>query len=203
MGKIRVLMNFTKQTGTLLLATAGAVVKGLAGDAGFDVKAIETAASELSEAIAAQPHGGVAATAVRDNKRDKLIAHLMKAAHHVQDNCDDDPAKVLSAGFQVKTFNRSATTLEVPSNVTIDFGRSSELVVKVNRIPNARTYEVRVAPIGPDGAVGPWQSAVTFTNSRGMTITGLKSLTTYSIQVRAVGAAGPTDWSDPVSHLCV
>jgi hypothetical protein len=208
MAEIRVLQSYIRQTDAQLLASAGAALKGLPGilmftDLSVDLKALETGANELTAAIAALPHGGAGATAVRDNKRAVLIALMQKLAHYVQDNCGNDPAVVLNAGFTVRSVSRAVTALVTPSNVTIDFGKTTELVVKVNRVPKAKTYEVRVAAIGAGGVVGPWQSAGLFTAARKMIVAGLTPMTTYSIQVRAVGAAGPTDWSDPVSHICL
>ena len=60
---VRVLQNFRKQTDALLIASAGAVIKGLPGNPAFanppvDLKVAQAAVDSLNAAIAAQPSGG-------------------------------------------------------------------------------------------------------------------------------------------------
>ena len=94
---IRILQNFIARTDAQLIASAGAVIKGMTGNSALpsapvDLKALQTAIDDLNAAIAAQPNGGPAATAHKNNKRDELIAILRKLAHYVQDNCGGDLA---------------------------------------------------------------------------------------------------------------
>lgn len=207
--QIRILQSYRQQPDAQLIAAAGAVIKGMAGNAVFavppvDLKAAEAAVDELNAAIASQLNGGPAATAHKNNKRAELIAILARLAHYVQDNCRGDAATVLNAGFTVAASSRASSPLEKPGIASIDFGNTAQLVVKVNPIARAKCYEVRTAVIGVGGAPGAWQSAGLFTNSRAMTIGGLTPGTTYAFQVRAIGGStGATDWSDPVSHVCV
>jgi len=83
-------------------------------------------------------------------------------------------------------------------------GDSTELVLKVTPIVHAKCYEVRSAAVCEGNTPGPWQTAGLFTNSRSMTIDGLTAGTTYMFQVRAVGGSTRySDWSNPVSRMCV
>lgn len=204
---IRALTGFKGQTDQQIIATAGAVLKGLSGNPAFpsppgELAALQSAFDELNAAIAAQPHGGAAATAHKNDKRDTLIALLRKLAHYAQDNCGNNLAAFLSSGFLAATNNRTRLPLEKPSIVSVDNGNSTELVLKVNRVDRARSYEVRFAAVTADGTLGPWQFAGTFTNSRAITVSGLAPGTNYAFQVRAVGGStGYSDWSNPVSHM--
>jgi chitodextrinase len=77
-------------------------------------------------------------------------------------------------------------------------------VLKVTPIAYAKCYEVRAAAVGADNTPGLCQTAGMFTNSRSMTIDGLTPTTTYMFQVRAIGGSTRySDWSNPVSHMCV
>jgi hypothetical protein len=88
--------------------------------------------------------------------------------------------------------------------VAVDNGHSTQLLVNVNKVANARTYELQTAAIGDGGAPGPWQRGGLFTKSRAMLLNGLTPGTTYAVQVRAIGGStGYSDWSDPVSHMCM
>jgi hypothetical protein len=205
---IRVLQNFAKQSDAQLAAFAGAIVQGMTGSTVFasppvELKALQAAADDLVAAVAAQPHGGAAATAFKNNKRQELTALLRRMAHYVQDNSGGDTATVLNAGFTLTASSRAGSALEKPSILKIDFGNTTQLVLKVRPVVRAKCYEVRYAAAGNGGAVGPWQTGGSFTNSRSMIITGLTPGTSYAFQVRAFGSGGYTDWSDAVTHICV
>ena len=128
---------------------------------------------------------------------------LRKLAHYVQDNCGNDLAVFLSSGFLAAATNRARSPLAKPSILSVDYGNTTQLVVKVSPVVRAKCYEVRLASLGAGGTPSPWQNAGLFTNSRSMTINNLTPGTTYAFQVRAVGGStGYTDWSDPVAHMC-
>ena len=168
-----------------------------------ELKAVQTAADDLASALAAQPHGGTAATAFKKNKRDELISLLRRMAHYVQDNSGGDSAVVLSTGFALTAWRPAGSTIEKPSIMRIDFGNTSQLNVRVRPISRARCYEVRYAAAGGGATESPWESAGLFTNSRLMIVSRLTPGTTYVFQVRAIASNGYSDWSDSLSHICV
>ena len=164
---------------------------------------MQVAAEDLKEALSAQAHGGTAATAEKNNKREILITLLRKLKHYVEDNCNNDLAVLLSSGFQAAATSRTRSALANPAILGIDFGNSTELVLKVTPIAHAKCYEVRSAAVGAGGVPGGLQTAGLFTTSKSMTIAGLVPGTTYTFQVRAVGGStGYSDWSNPVSRMC-
>ena len=126
---------------------------------------------------------------------------MRKLKHYVEDNCENDLAILLSSGFQAAAANRDRSPIANPSILGIDRGKSDELMLKVTPIARAKCYEVRSAVVNSGNGQGPWQQAGIFTSSR-ITIANLVPTTTYAFQVRAVGAAGNTEWSDPVSNMC-
>jgi hypothetical protein len=206
--RIRVADRFFKLSAEQLVTMAGAVVTGLTDNAAFpaptvDLKAVQSAAESLNEALSAQAHGGPAATAEKNNRREALVALLRKVKHYVEDNCGNDLAVLLSSGFQAAASTRNRSPLASPAILSVDFGNSTELMLKVTPIERAKCYEVRSAAMGAGNAPGPWQPAGLFTNSRSMTIPGLVPGTTYMFLVRAIGGStGSSDWSNPVSHIC-
>ena len=206
---IRIADGLLTQSAEQLITTAGAVVNGLTGNPSFpapplDLKTVQAAVDDLNAALAAQPHGGPAATAEKKNRQEALIALLRTLRHYVENNCGNDLSVLLSSGFQAASTTRARSPLANPSIVNVGLGNSTELVLKVTPIAHARCYEVRLAPVGPGNAPGPWQTAGLFTSSRSMTIDGLVPGTTYKFQVRAVGGSTRySDWSNPVSRMCV
>jgi hypothetical protein len=186
---------------------AGAVIAGLTNNPSFpaptvDLKGVQAAADDLNAALAAQAHGGSAATAEKNNKQEALITVLRKVKHYVEDNCGNDLAVLLSSGFQAAATTRNRSPLANPSILSVDIGNSTELELKVTPIARAKCYEVRMAAVGTGNVPAPWQNAGLFTASR-ITIANLVPGTTYVFQVRAVGGSnGYTDWSNPVSRMC-
>ena len=205
---VRIADGFRGQSAEQLAATAGGIITGLTGNPAFpslpvELKTVQAAVDELNAALAAQAHGGTAATAEKNNKQEALITLLRKLKHHVEDNCGNDPATVLSSGFQTAVATRTRAPLANPSILGVDRGNSGELVLKVTPIARTKCYEVRSAAVGAENAPGAWQSAGLFTNSRAITIAGLVPGTTYSFQVRAFGGSTRySDWSNPVSCMC-
>jgi hypothetical protein len=110
---------------------------------------------------------------------------------------NDDSAAILSSGFSVNSINRTSTTLPKPSIENIDNFASTQFMVKLTTIPNARVHEVRINP-GDDRC----ENAGVFAQSRHILLENLKPGSTYTIQARTVGGkTGYSDWSDPVSHM--
>lgn len=164
--------------------------------------ALGTALSEFAAANAAAALGGPVDTAMKNVKREVLISLLRELASYVQDNHGNDLAKLLASGFEAVSTNRASVPLEQPIIKDIVNGMSTQLIVRVGRVDNARAYEVRYALIGPDGAPGPWQTTQLFTSARGMKVGGLTPGGMYLFQVRAVGGStGYSDWSNAVSHM--
>jgi hypothetical protein len=205
---IRIADGFRLQSAEQLVATGCAIIKGLTGNTAFpaptvDLKTVQAAVDDLSAALAAQAHGGAAATAEKNNKRAALVALMRKLKHYVEDNCGNDLAVLMSSGFQAAVRSRTRSPLANPSILDVSRGNRAELVLQVTPIAHAKCYEVRSAGVGAGNAPGPWQSAGLFTNSRSMSINGLMPGTTYVFQVRAIGGStGYSDLSNPASRMC-
>ena len=164
--------------------------------------ALNAAIDAFATASAAAALGGPADTAMKNQRREELITLVRQLAGYVQENHGNDLAKLLASGFEAVSTNKTSVPLAKPTIKDIVNGNSTELIVRVDRVDNARAYEVRHALIGAGGAPGPWQSGQLFTSSRGMKITGLTPGGMYTFQVRAVGGStGYSDWSDPVGHM--
>ncbi len=206
--RARVADRFKRQSAEQLVTMAGAVVTGLTGNSAFpaptvEIKAVQDAADGLKAALAEQALGGKAATAEKNKRKEALIVLLRKVKHYVEDNCGNDLAVLLTSGFQAAASTRNRSALASPCILSIEFGNSTELVLRVTPIAHTRCYEVRSATVGAGNVPGPWQNAGLFTRTRSITIAGLVPGTTYVFQVRAVGASSEySDWSNPVSRMC-
>ncbi len=205
--RLRVLLDFTHGPDRQVEEVTGAVIVGLNGNKNFphppvDSPTLQTGLNEFSAAIPAAIQGGRHATAAKEKKRHTLVNLLRQDALYVQANCNDDLETLLSSGFLAANTSRTQSKLATPVITSLGRGNAGQLVVAVKKVRNAKSYEVHCAPIGAGGAPGTPQILTGLTNSRSMPINGLTPGTTYTVQVRATGTTGTSDWSNPVSHMC-
>ncbi len=83
--------------------------------------------------------------------RDALIALLRKLASYVQEFGDNNLANILSTGFEVVSTKRAQQPLPAPTIKDIRNGNTTQLIVSVTPVANAKTYEGRYA-LAPAGA---------------------------------------------------
>lgn len=206
---IKVKTGFRKLQDSELAISTATIINEMTGNDKLpnpdpDLKTLQAALDALNGAKAAQFQGGTAATARKHGERAALIALLEKEARYVQNNSNNDPAVVLSAGFQVVTKAvRTKTQPGKPSNVTVEFGKTGELVLNTPPVARVKVYQVRYAALAGGTTPGAWTDAGLFSGSQTMTVSGLAAGTTYVFQVRAFAASGYSDWSDAVAHVAV
>jgi len=159
-----------------------------------DLTAAQTA---FETAMAACPQGGTQATVIKNNARDALTDLLRQQAVYVQGIAFDDLAMLLSSGFQANSTSRTQTELDTPVVLSVDNGDSTQLMVYLQPVDNAKSYEVQTST-----GTNQWQHAGTFTSTRNLVVGNLTPGTVYNIRARAVGGStGYSGWSDPVSHM--
>jgi hypothetical protein len=208
--KVKVKMGFGSLPDAAAVTISGNVAVGLPKT--FDLKTLvppvdpaglKLAHDELVDAVAAADQGGPKQTADKKKKRKVVDGMLEKLAHFVQIHCDNDLKTVLSSGFTAVASSHSQSPLGVPQIVSIVNGDAGHLVIKSRSIRNAKSYEVRKATVPPNAAIGPWELIGSFSKAR-IVIGGLAAGTTYAFCVRSVGGSTErSDWSDPVSHMCM
>ena len=104
---------------------------------------------------------------------------------------------LLSSGFNANSTNRASAQLDTPAVVNLVNGMSSQLILRMQPVVNAKSYEVQTKNGG-----GWTPQAGIFTQARKITLPGLTPGQVYSVQSRAIGGVtGYSDWSSPVSHM--
>jgi hypothetical protein len=127
---------------------------------------------------------------------------LEQLAHYVEANCKDDLATFTSSGFFVASTTKSASQpLVQPSIAKVVQKITGQLIVTIQALQGAVSWELRYAILGAGNTVGNWTSLM-LTSTKKTAIDNLTPGTTYTFQVRALGRLGYSDWSDPVNRMC-
>jgi hypothetical protein len=150
-------------------------------------------------ALLASANGGTPLTAAKNEARKPLENALRLNAAYVQGRPGLTLSTLLSSGFLANSTNHAQTELDTPSISSIENGVSGQLIAHLSPVDNAHSYQVQV--MTADGKV---VATINSTQARSVLIPGLTPGTTYTVQACALGGTtGQSDWSDPVSHMCM
>jgi hypothetical protein len=142
-------------------------------------------------AMTAAAQGGPKDTAVLKEARDALVSALRQTAAYIQTLNLDSLSAVLSSGFDVVVPNNNRSPLTQPILTRLDNSATTQLLVILQAVLNARAYQVQYSTGGPNAV---WLEAGIFPNTRGIIIKNLTPGTVYTIRVRAIG--GSTQYSE-------
>jgi hypothetical protein len=193
------------------VATQGvAVVDGMTNNPKFvnppiNPADLRTQVETFASLIAAAADGSKKAITERKKQRAVVVKMLRQLGHWVEANCNDDPAILQSSGFQQQATpvrNTPPQPLAGPPSFKLENGPTSgQLVMRGKPVPKAVSYTARYAPLGSDGKPGSWTELSPVTVIRSITVNSLTPGTTYAFQMRALGRAGYTNWSDSVTRM--
>jgi hypothetical protein len=197
----KVSYTFAQLPDTAIADYTDTIIAALTGNAGFPALPVTLATLGTQKItylakLAATAQGGTLATAEKNAARDVLVTSLRQTAAYVQSVASQDLTLLLSSGFQAASTNRAQTPLDTPVVLGIDNSASTQLILRVQPVANARSYEAQYK----NGA--GWLPGGIFTQARRMEIDSLTPGTTYTVQVRAIGGStGSSDWSAPQSCM--
>jgi hypothetical protein len=162
--------------------------------------ALQTALDNFVTGVANAAGGGPSATSARNNLRLILVGLMRQLASYVTVACQGDMTKLLLSGFPVQKPTRQPVgVLPAPANVTVTLGgRSGEIIVKANPVFGSSIYNWRLVNAATGAVVQTNQTPAANTLFSGLTPGG-----TYTVTLNAVGTAGPSDWSSPVSQMVI
>ena len=158
--RLRVSLAVLRSTDTSVVARGQAVVAGMTGNPDYsnppiDPAALKAALEVFSIAIVNAMDGGRKAIIARRDAREAVIRMLRALAHYVESACNDNMKTFLSSGFEPLIIVKSAPQpLSGTSIRRIAYGVSGQLLVRVNSVPQAWSYELRYAPLGPQARLG-------------------------------------------------
>jgi hypothetical protein len=196
----------TTDSDPLLINDTNVVLLGLTNNTAIypapvpTVADTQTALNNFSAAVAAKADGGQSATAKKNNLRLILVGLLRQLASYVGVACQGDMTNLLLSGFPIQKPTRAPIgILPAPQNLTVAHGAlSGSLDAAVNPVFGASTYNwtCTAATAGAVPLTGQSTAA-------SYTFSGLTPGVSYTIACNAVGAAGPSNWSNPASLIAV
>lgn len=152
----------------------------------------------LSTALHAAMQGGLQLTAAKNHARRVLLDALRDDAHYVQSVNNNNMQALLSSGFHACSTTRSRGPLDKTSITRIENAASTQLLVRLTPVRNAKTYQLQISVDGDGG----WREVGAYTQARRIVVERLTPGTTYTLRARAIGGTtGCSDWCDPVSRM--
>jgi hypothetical protein len=189
-----------------LITNTSNITTALTGNASYPTPAPTLAAVTIAKngfvtAVANAADGGLALTAIKNDKRVALVALLRQLASYVQVTCNGDMAVLLTSGFPLQKPSRTPIgVLQPPASLTVTLGaRTGELVAAAAPVNGAAIYNWRVTTAAAPNAVVQTDQ----TTAARTTFDNLTPGVVYNVQANVVGSAGPSDWTDPISQMVV
>jgi hypothetical protein len=150
--------------------------------------------------------GAKVAFAQRDSLRYELNKMFLLLASYVEFQADGDSAVLDESGMEVQPSRRATPQpLERPRIPKAAHGdRSGEMKVWMPvSLRKIKACELRYTVVNDqDVPAGDWTEKPVGDFRGPVTITKLKPGKRYAFQVRAIGAAGKTDWSESLIKMC-
>jgi hypothetical protein len=203
---VKPLIDWLNSNGAPLLANNAAVVlKGVGDNADIykdpdpPLATVQTALDNFSAGILATADGGRSTFAARDNLRVILVGLLRKLSYYVAGACQGNLENLIKSGFPPqKTVRTPVGPLATPQNPTLDHGpQSGTLAGGVNPVFGASIYTWSLA----SGIAGS-APIILQTTAAKCPFSGLTPGVQYTLTVNAIGAAGPSGWSNAVALFC-
>jgi len=201
-------LGLSKVSDADLVSRSNAIWTGMTGNPAYpsppvDLASFRSAIDSYAASIVAALDGSRKARVERDKQREALLSMLQLLARYVEIHCSGDIVTFLSSGFEAVSRTRTSPQPLPPARILrVEQGNTGQLLLAIQPLPRARSYEVRYAPLGSGGTPGTWATA-TFTSARrAAPVNSLTPGTTYAFQVRALGRLGYTDWSDSATRMC-
>ncbi len=192
-----------------VLSRLNAVHDGMLDNPAFpnppvDMAGFKAAIDAYTAAVAAALDGGKSAIVERDKRRTEAILMLRLLGHYVEAACKNDLQTFVSSGFVPASTTRTPPQpVSIPSILRVDQGNTGQLLVTIQPVAKARSYELRYAPVPPAGATVNWTTVAVASTKPATPINNLTPGTNYTFQVRAFGKLGFSDWSVSAERMSI
>jgi hypothetical protein len=208
--KIKPLEGYSGMSDADIVQRGTAIETGMTGNSNFpnspvDLTALKTNISSLSALMADAQDGSKKVIAQKNKQREAVIKMLRLLGRYVEVTSNGDMTIFTSSGFLAATTAKTpAAPLPLPVIKSVDHGAiSGEIVVQIQAVPKAKSYEIRYGAVVNGATPSSWTSKAVPGVKPPTGIAGLTPGTLYAFQVRALGKLGWTDWTDSTTCMCV
>lgn len=194
-------LDLRNKTDTELVAYAQAHVAAMTGNANYATPTPDTAAfaaqitafnDAITEANTAQ-QAAQTKTAEKLGQRSLMEQALTQRGNYVETTSGGDEAKILSAGFDVRSAPTPPAAPTVPANLTATMGdHEGEIDLQWAPPKGAKSYIVECSTYAVPRT---WQQVKIVTRSS-LTVPDLTPGEVYAFRIKAIGGGGESDWSD-------
>lgn len=201
-------IGFSKSTSQAIFNKASHIHTALTTAPGFlhfsitspTMPVFKAAIDLLGISLNAETTSSVAAA--REMNRLKVVSLMQKLGAGLELSADGNLVMLNACGFDLKAKpTRSTTPLPAPTNLRVSTtGTSGEAMCKCKAVPLADSYECGWAL---DPMLGPWTQIPPVSNSQAVLFTELGRGKDYYFRIRAIGANGPSGWSDVATMMVV
>ena len=208
--KIKPLEGYSGMSDADIVQRGTAIQTGMTGNSNFpnppaDLTALKTNIESLSALMAEAQDGSKKVIAQKNRQRETVIKMLRLLGRYVEVTSNGDMTIFTSSGFLAATTAKAPPApLPVPVIKSVDHGAiTGEIVVQIQPVPKAKSYEIRYGAVVNGAAPSSWTSKAVPGVRPPAGIEGLTPGTLYAFQVRALGKLGFTDWTDSATCMCV
>jgi hypothetical protein len=196
----------TKDSDPLLITDVQKILTNLTDNPSYttpdpELTEVQSALDDFSTALANAADGGRTLNAIKNGYRLALAGVVRNLANYVQVACAGDLSVLLSSGFPIQKPQKFPIgPLTTPTNLRLSLGAvSGGLNASVSPVYGASSYNWRIYAVSAPTVI--LQTAQT--PGARTSFSGLTPGVIYAVQTNAVGTAGTTDWSNPVTQMVV
>lgn len=197
-------LGFRKYTEANLLVIAQAILAALTGNAYFPtttptLAAFQTIISAYATALSAAKEGGKTNVAIKNQKKEELIAVLIALANYVTFTANGDEVMVISSGFPVTKQREPMPPLGKPEILKVEDGANpGGLTITIAGMKAAKTflYQHTQDPLTDANEWTGQNSTLTK-----FSFVDLQSGKKYWTRVAAYGINEQIVYSDPVARI--
>lgn len=201
---LRIVNGFDKLADSDLLAKANNIHTGINGNASFPTPTptlaqLQTGIDAFSTALAVAQTGSPLERAVKNQKKQDLIALLHTLGNYVQFTANGDVVVAQSSNFDTNKPLSPAPPVTPPANLQLADGENSgDMVLSFDRVLGAKSYIYQCTP-DPLTENSQWESK-TGTVKKAI-FSNLEAAKRYWFRVMAVGINGQGVYSEVVSRI--
>ena len=206
--------TFNSLTPSAFLAQAQSIVTAMTGNPAFPepwpstvptLAQIQSDLTAFQNAVTATAAGDRTRIVERNGTRETLAVALADLGFYVQ-SVTKDEVTLASTGFPLRQHAPRPLDPEVPpapERLRLERGTvSGTLVVRSGKVQSAGSYDLQTTS-GDPTVEANWAAVASYKNCRRIELQGLTPGKTYTVRMRALGAAGPGAWATSQSIMAV